>query len=333
METYFKIEESKKKKSDIVKALQIYISTVDLNSSYTNTNQIREHILTDFQDEDRKLFFYNLYLNNKIYGFAEFGFLPKTETLVIDYICTKERNHCAFYTFYKLALEDITKKLEKKKKHFKYIITEISLENDNGEYIDCDSNYFRKMLSLENYSLLKYPYYQPSLDYSANQTNARGFAIAIKSVSNTVVDNLLHKEQYLSIVEELYYSHYGVWYQKYFDRNIVFLHLEDLLKRVKKSIIEYKSADNITVVNCPIFEEGKCKSVNIQPITLGVKIKKKIAHISFIVLWFLISMICTLIFFQEPTEMASIIGRVTSIISLVSGFITIFLYFRDFFRE
>ncbi len=333
METHFKIEESKKKKSDIEKALQIYISSVDLNSSYTNTNEIREHILTQPKGESRKLFFYNLYLNDKVYGFAEFGFLPKTETLVIDYICTKERNHCAFYTFYKLALEDITQKLGKSKKHFKYIITEISLENDHGEYIDCDSNYFRKMLSLENYSLLKYPYYQPALDYSVGHIKARSFAIAIKSISDTIVDNMLNKEQYLSIINELYYSHYGVWYQKYFDKNMVSRHLESLLNKLKKSITEYNSANNITVVNCPIFEEGKCKNVNIQPITLGVKIKKKIAHIGFIILWFLITLLCTCIFFQEPNETANIIGRVTSIVSLISGVITIWLYFRDFFRE
>ena len=332
VETCFKIEESKKKKIDIEKALQIYISTVDLNSSYTNTNQIREHILTEFQGEDRKLFFYNLYLNNKIYGFAEFGFLPKTETLVIDYICTKERNHCAFYTFYKLAIEDITKKLERNKKHFKYIITEISLENKQGVYIDCDSNYFRKMLSIENYSLLKYPYYQPALEYGADDINAHSFAIAIKSISNMINDNALNKEQYLSIVEELYHSHYGTWYKKYFDENIVSMHLEKLIKRIKKSIIEHKSTENITVVNCPIFEEGKCRNVDIQPITLGVKVKK-IFQISSIIIWFLITVISTIIFFQEQDTTISITGRITSMISLLSGCITIWLYFRELFRK
>lgn len=30
---------------------------------YTNTNQIKDHILSDTKNENRKLFFYNLYLN------------------------------------------------------------------------------------------------------------------------------------------------------------------------------------------------------------------------------------------------------------------------------
>lgn len=326
----FKIIESKYRKKDLNRILDIYIRTVDQNTSYTSTNEIMDHINKDYK-ENRKLFFYNLYLNNDAYGFAEFAFLPRSEVLVIDYICTETRNQYAFYIFYKLALEDIGKKLEKKNQHIRYIITEISLAKNNGLYIDVDSNYFRKMLSIENFSLLKYPYYQPPIVSSNIEPNV--FAIAIKSVTGVLNDNNINKQTYLSIIKELYLSHYGLWYEKYYDKEDVYSGLNTIYSKIDASIVSQALTESISVVHCPLFEEGQCKNVDIQPVTISSIVKKRFWQIGSILFWFIVTIISVILVFLSSDDSSQIISKIVSAISLCSGIITLFLFFKTFFRK
>ena len=321
----FSISESIKRKKDIEDAIEIYLSTIDIETSYTNTNQIKEHILMNNRNEERLLFFYNLYLNDQLFGFAEYGFLPKSETIVIDYICTKKRNHCAFYTFYKLTTEDIYKKLKIKHLHVKYVITEISLNQQNGLYCDADSNYFRKMLSMDNFVLLKYPYYQPSFNQKP-----LNFAIAIKSFSGSSVNTPLSSNAYIEIIDELYMSHYARWYEKYLEKTMVYNSLYTLKEKIVKQISPQKDNNKIPLVNCPLFEVGKCKNVNIEPLTVSKKIKKKFTNAFIICFWLLVTFISTLLIFFAAEDLYI---KISTFVSLISGTITIFLYFRDFFRN
>lgn len=321
----FSISESIKRKKDIENAIEIYLSKIDMETSYTDTNQIKEHILINNKNEERLLFFYNLYLNDQLFGFAEYGYLPKTETIVIDYICTKERNHCAFYTFYKLTIEDICKKLKNKHLHVKYIITEISLNQQNGLYCDADSNYFRKMLSMDNFVLLKYPYYQPSFNQKP-----LNFAIAIKSISGSSVNTSLSCNSYIEIINELYNSHYGKWYEKYLGKDTVYDALAALKDKITKQISPQKDNNKIPLVNCPIFEVGKCKNVNIEPLTVSGKIKKRFTHAFLICFWLLVTVISTILIFSTAEN---VYIKISSFVSLTSGIITIFLYLRDLFRN
>ncbi len=322
----FKIIETAKRKKDIENAIEIYLSTIDIETSYTNTNQIKEHILSNTKNENRQLFFYNLYLNDELFGFAEFGYLPKTETLVIDYICTKIRNQCAFYMFYQLCIEEISNKAIKNKSHIKYIITEISLLQINGIYCDADSNYFRKMLSLENFVILSYPYYQPNFE-----NNYQAFAMAIKSVSSSNLNASITPSEYLRIVEELYVCHYGTWYKKYIDSTKVDNTISDLLSKINREISPQKSNINsLSLVSCPIFEAGKCQNINIEPITVKKKIEKYIFNTLFLILWLAISVLSCLAVIFDITNIFKVFS---STISVVSGIITMILYFRNFFRN
>ena len=98
METNYKIRlVTNVKDKDLLDALDIYIHTVDENSE-TSTSEIRDYISQKYKDT-RKMFFYILYVNNTVVGFAEYGYLPKSEALLIDYICTYPRNHTYFYNF------------------------------------------------------------------------------------------------------------------------------------------------------------------------------------------------------------------------------------------
>ena len=45
---------------------------------------------------------------NEVIGFAEYAYLPQTQVLVLDYLCTSQRNHVLFYNFYHMVLNEIT---------------------------------------------------------------------------------------------------------------------------------------------------------------------------------------------------------------------------------
>ena len=65
-----------------------------------------------------KMFFYILYVNDKVVGFAEYGYLPNSGVLFIDYICTNPRNPTFFYNFYQMLFEEINELLKKNYHHF-----------------------------------------------------------------------------------------------------------------------------------------------------------------------------------------------------------------------
>ena len=156
---------SKCSKKDVIAALDIYCKTVD-PGSLTDTNQIKDYIwnFKNHCNETRSMFFYILYdQNSNVIGFAEYAYLPHNQVLVLDYLCTQQRNHMLFYNFYHMVLQEITDTLKKKGQFIRYIITELSLNQRDGKLVDLDSNYFRHLLSNENFKLLKYPYYQPPL--------------------------------------------------------------------------------------------------------------------------------------------------------------------------
>ena len=161
MDVNYRIKQIKNvKDKDLTEALDIYIHSID-EGSETSTMQIRDYIQNKY-DDIRKMFFYILYANDKVVGFAEYGYLPKSGVLLIDYICTKPRNHTYFFNFYQMIFEDINGILTKSNNYIKYIITELSLKRDNeNKYIDVDSNYFRQLLSMEGFRILRTPYYQP----------------------------------------------------------------------------------------------------------------------------------------------------------------------------
>ena len=152
------IPASKCSKKDVLTAIDIYCKSVD-SGSLTDTNEIMDYIWNPRKniDKKREMFFYILYdQKSNVVGFAEYAYLPNNQVLVLDYLCTKQRNHMLFYIFYHMVLQEITDILKKKGLFIRYIITELSLIQKNGKLIDIDSNYFRHLLSNENYKLLKY---------------------------------------------------------------------------------------------------------------------------------------------------------------------------------
>lgn len=263
------------KDKDLTEALDIYIHTVDQNSD-TSTSEIRDYIQKKY-DDTRKVFFYILYADDVVVGFAEYGYLPNSEALLIDYICTIPRTPTLFYNFYQMIFEDVNKRLKKQNCYIKYIITELSLKKDNEKkYVDVDSNYFRQMLIAESFKILKVPYYQPFCDANKELTSAE-FNIAIKPLLNglfskTMIDNTF----YLGILKDIYINHYAAWYEKYMDPKSVKEFIENLLAKVSKELVKNIEIDDISLVNCALFQSGQCQQISTENITLK---KKRINYI------------------------------------------------------
>lgn len=313
-------------KKDVILAIDIYCKSVD-PGSMTDTNQIKDYIWNpkEHSQEPRTMFFYLLYgSDNEVEGFAEFAYLPENQVLVLDYLCTSQRNHVLFYNFYHMVVQEIEEVLKRKGQFVRYILTELSLTKINGKLIDVDSNYFRHLLSNENYRLLKYPYYQPPL---LPHEEAQEFNLAIKLMSADG-DGLLilEKAQYLSIVRELYYSHYLPWYH---NRQGYEELIHQLLLRIKSEIFQSRESGPIVLVQCKLFEEGQCPKYTAENVTLP-RVKKKKRKIRVLILiWSILTVLtfvlCTVPLFSEATT------KVCSFLTIIAGIISIVSFRKDFF--
>ena len=316
---------SKCPKKDVIDALDIYCKTVD-QGSLTDTNQIKDYIWNakDHINEKRSMFFYILYnQDGDVIGFAEYAYLPRTQVLVLDYLCTLQRNHMLFYNFYHMVLQEITDTLKKKGLFIRYIITELSLRQKEGRLVDTDSNYFRHLLSNENYRLLKYPYYQPPL---LKYESAEEFNLAVKLISSENDDYSLSKQQYLSIIEELYMSHYLEW----FYNNASYLEiLQKLLSRIKREIPQNEGSAGIALIQCHLFEDGQCPKFTAENVTLSRERKKKRKAIACGLIWGILSvgtfLLCIVPVFNKVSAV------LCSFFTILAGIISIFSFRRELF--
>lgn len=313
-------------KRDIISALDIYCKAVD-PGSLTDTNQISDYIWNakDHQTEPRQMFFYLLYDSaGTVEGFSELAYLPENQVLVLDYLCTRRRNHVLFYNFYHMVIQEIEGLLQRKGHYIRFILTELSLTHVNGQLIDIDSNYFRHLLSNENYRLLKYPYYQPPL---LPQVEIKEFNLAI-TMTGMPADSalILSRKQYLSIVKELYRSHYLAWYKNdlHFE-NVI----ETLLSRIEREIIQNKDTDPITLVQCRLFDEGQCPKITAENITLQRQRKKKWRIIVPLFLWGGLA-ILTFLFCAIP-RFSDFVAASCSFLTILAGMISIISLRNDFF--
>lgn len=184
-------------------AINVYATTTPV-SIRTSTNEIAQYIDNPDKDSERKMFFFALLCNEKVIGFAELGYLYRTKSLFIDYLSliTSEKTNSNFYVFLNLLIDSIyIEQFE-----INYVITEVSNRN-NGHDIDYESIFFNKLVGLEDFYLINEPYIHPRLgDNTESEFECNLF---IKVVGGATV---LNRNTYLSIVYDIYYSHYLTWY-------------------------------------------------------------------------------------------------------------------------
>jgi len=313
---------SKCPKKDVITAIGIYSETVD-SSSRTDTNQIKNAIWNakDQHTEKRNLFFYLFYGNDgAVEGFAEFAFLHDSAVLVLDYLCTRERNHMLFYNFYHMVLKEIEDNLKKRELFIEYIVTELSVAQADGKLIDRDSNYFRYLLSNEGFKLLKYPYYQPPLQKSEV---AEEFNLAIKRYSKDSEAPLrMNKKQYLRIVEDIYMAHYLEWYRTYQDGEQYNKIVEELLKRIESDFLPSKP-ETIALVQCPLFEEGQCPKYEAENYTLSAKKKRNRRKLIPIAVWLSLSVIIAFLYIFPIPASAEWLTGVCAVLTIIPGLISL----------
>lgn len=329
METNYRIKAvTSIKDKDLTTALDIYMHAIDENSD-TSTSEIRDYIQNKY-DDNRKLFFYILYVNNSIVGYAEYGYLPENQILLIDYICTNPRNHTYFYNFYHMIYEDINDILKKKNFYIKYIATELSLKKDKkNKYIDTDSNYFRQLLSIEQFKVLKSPYYQPYRN-AEHKLEIMEFNIAIKPMVNglyakTEIDNNFYK----AMLTDIYTNHYAVWYEKFMDSEQVENFFSDLINKIDKEFTNKVKIeiDDITLVNCVLFQSGLCKQISTENITLRKKqkyrFKQWVFRIGCVLFAVATGVLCYIDFFD------SVVTFICSLLTIVSSTISLAQFIKE----
>lgn len=321
METSYKIKPIVNiKDKDLIEALDIYVHTIDQNSE-TSTSEIRDYIQNKYNDT-RKMFFYILYVNDAVVGFAEYGYLPQSEALLIDYICTRPRNHTYFYTFYHMLFEDISMLLKRQNCYIKYIITELSLKKDaDNKYIDVDSNYFRQLLVMEGFKILKTPYYQPYCNIK-HELSLMDFNIAIKPLLNGFFSKTeIDEAFYMEILTDIYLNHYVAWYEKYMNSEQVKTFFNDLLKRIRTEFPDKVEIDDITLVNCILFQNGLCQQISTENITLQKRrkhyFKRWVISIACVIFSVATGVFCYFDFFNEAVTFAcSLLTIISSVIAL-----------------
>ena len=183
--------------------------------------------------------------------------------------------------------------------------------------VDLDSNYFRHLLSNENFKLLKYPYYQPPL---LSFEKAEEFNIAVKLLSTDSNDFLLSKAQYLAIVEELYKTHYLEWFR--YDDSYSEV-IDDLLARINKEIPKNETSDGIALIQCHLFEEGQCPKFTVENVTIPRQRKSKSKSFLLVLIWILFSALTFILclvpkFNQALTVLCSFLTIIPGLISLIS---------------
>lgn len=311
---------SKASSRDRAQALTIYVRTTDSGSD-TDTNQIIDYIDAGYE-EDREMFFYILYVDRKVVGFAEFAYLPKTEVLVIDYLSTDQRSPVYFYTFYNMLLERIKGELSKDSKFVKYIVTEISAREQDGRLVDVDSVYFLRLLSMEQFAYCKAPYYQPSFKRPGKLKGLR-FCLAIKPYKDTLTQAriALTKEVYLDIVRDIYECHYGAWYSHYLDPVETKETMESLYKRICNEYPTKLELESVYAVNCQLFNEGKCSELSFEPVTVKSRNRAMARYITITCVWLALCTV-TLVLVIVP-ELSTIAKVISSFLTIVAGVVAL----------
>lgn len=318
-------------KKDVITAISIYSSTVD-SGSRTDTNQIKNYIWNgqNNHNDKRDLLFYLFYGNDgSVEGFAEFAFLHASRVLILDYLCTRKRNHMLFYNFYHMVLQEIENDLKKRGLFIEYIVTELSLARVEGKLVDRDSNYFRHLLSNEHFKLLKYPYYQPPLQLEGE---SEAYNLAIKRYTTDLDDSLfLKKEEYMQIVKDLYNAHYLEWFSGLGSGEQYRQIINKLLVRIESEFPTSSSPEPTAFIQCKLLDEGQCPKFEIENYTISAERKHHCRKIAVISIWLLLSIttafVCVFPIFAEWS------AKLCSFLTIISGLISIVTFRKDIFKR
>lgn len=239
---------------DFIEALKIYSANTSVFVK-TSCNEITYYVDNQTIDNGREMYFFGLYVNNEIIGFLEAGHMLKSKSIIIDYLVLKKeyRINGVFYPIFSLMLNYFSENII----DFDYIILEIMASAlDDGDEVDY---FYKKMLSIEDFQVIDELYRHPMLgseNYESNN-DCRLLIKPIKPINN------IHKDTYIKILKDIYFSHYFDWYKHFLssvEQNSYKNHLNSQLTLTLNTIIEKDiiTISNIKLVSCQFYREDHC---------------------------------------------------------------------------
>ena len=193
------------KDKDFAYALMLYSDVVPADTK-TSSNEIMYFVDHSSSQTKRIMYFFGLYVDERLIGFVEAGYLTTTKTIIIDYIVLKEgyRLNSVFYPLFSLVQRYFSENMI----DYDYIATEVSTKCPE-QSVDAESFFSKKMLQMEDFRVADVLYRQPKLGLDNYESNF-DFQLMIKS---TQAISSLKKETYLAIVHDIFFEHYYPWYE------------------------------------------------------------------------------------------------------------------------
>lgn len=155
-----------------------------------------------------------------------------------------------------------------------------------------------------------------------NELSLMDFNIAIKPLINglfakTTIDDIFYQE----LLTDIYMNHYAAWYKKYMDSEQVKLFFDTLLDRIRKEFPNKIEIDDITLVNCILFQNGLCQQISTENITTRKKRVNYIKHWAISLCCVIFSIITAIFCYMEcfssaVTFFCAVLTILSSIISL-----------------
>ena len=184
--------------SDCQEALRIYRDSTPYDV-FTASCQLEHYMENPLNDSgNRRFYFFGLYCDAELIGFAELAYVVRTRILVLDYLSFKKqyKSKNVVFPLLNLILEYLSGL------DYSYVIAEVSRRN-HGKDIDSDSLFFLEMLATDGFYIARAPYYHPILE--DNFESDFKAILLIKPRSNVMC---MQKMTYLDIVNDIYFTHY-----------------------------------------------------------------------------------------------------------------------------
>lgn len=215
---------------DFIKALKIYNDIVPAETK-TSTNEITTYV-DKKRDEKRYMYFFGLYFNDEVIGYIESAYLSTTKSLIIDYFILKEQfnYNSVFYPLFSLFQQYFSDNLI----DIEYYVAELSVKTLE-QNVDKESYYLRKLLQVEDFRLIDFPYPQPKLG-STNYESNFNLRLMIKTTTGI---NEIQNQTFLSIVNDIYNNHYVAWYKTFMESDAIVeyqKHIDDLIEDIKAKL-------------------------------------------------------------------------------------------------
>lgn len=282
---------------------------------YTNSNEITSWLDHPEKNTSFEMIIYALYLDNKVIGFSQITYLPSTKVAILDYITLGKsyRANAAFLVFLSL----IRYHLSLSGKSILYYIAEIS-NKDGGTNIDRESEFYKRIVCLENFGFVNSKYYNIPLGLT-NHEGAFESLMYIKANDNI---KFINKETFIDIVSSICYDYYLTWYTKFLSDKELKNYKEKLdscYNNIKKSAGNEVQLE-IVYPACPLFySQSNDKTYG----SLPAKKKKSIPKIPVLILLVLVIPIVLVLIYSKVLNLLDIpFGTISTFIGSAISTIT-----------